>query len=114
MLGSGKTRAVRVFVTAGWPRNRDAAHCRWCAAAPFRWRRHQLPPCPAGQVRCPEQRPRVRPADSLRPVRSGGAVASYPRDMAARWHQATRSLVSWPVAVAVTGGQASTSAAGSP
>jgi hypothetical protein len=114
MLGSGKTRAVRVLVTARWPRNRDAALCRCCAAAPVRWRCHQLPACPAWQVRCPEQRPRVRPADGLRPVRSSGALASCPRDMAAFWPQATRSRVSSPAAVAVTGGQVRTSAAGSP
>jgi hypothetical protein len=114
MLGSGKTRAVRVCATAGWPRNRDAARCRCCAAAPARWRCHQRPACPAWQVRCPGQRPRVQPADGLRPVRSRKAVASCPRDMAARWHQVTRSLVSSPAAVAVTGGQLRTSAAGRP
>jgi hypothetical protein len=52
MLGSGKTRAVRVLVTASWPRNRDPAVCCCCAAMTAFWPQvtRSLLPSPAAAV----------------------------------------------------------------
>jgi hypothetical protein len=89
MLESGKTRAVRAFVTASSPRRPDAQFCRRIAG----------------------QWPRARPVAGLRPVPVGGAVALYPPDMAVFLPAVTRRLASSSAAVAEDGSQAITPAA---
>ena len=61
---------------------------------------HQLAAGPAWQVRRPGH------------VRTGGAAAIYPRDMAAFWHAVMRRSASSSAAVAEDGSQISTPAAG--
>jgi hypothetical protein len=73
---------------------------------------HQLAAGPAWQVRRPGQRPRARPVAGLGPVRAGGAVALYPRGMAAFWHAVMRRPASSSAAVAEDGSLLITSAAG--
>jgi hypothetical protein len=146
MLGSGKTRAVRAFVTASSPRSQDANLYRSYAAALYREalltrgepalaehavrdvivdecalaaisehgendaryrltesvlrRCHQLAAGPAWQVRRPGH------------VRTGGAAAIHPRDMAAFLHAVMRRPASSSAAVAEDGSQVRTPAAG--
>jgi hypothetical protein len=95
MLESGKTRAVRAFVTASSPRRPDAH-----LSHPSRLCRRN-----AGQ------RPLARPVAGLGPVPVGGAVALYPPDMAVFLPAVTRRLASSSAAVAEDRSQASKPAA---
>jgi hypothetical protein len=142
MLGSSKTSAVRAFVTAGSTRSRDADLYRRYAAGLYRQALlTRGDPALAEHVVCDVivneralarmpargeddaryrlslraraiRRPRVRPVGGLRYVRAGGAVASYPRDMAALWHAVMRRLASSSAAVAEDGSQERRPAAG--
>ena len=135
MLGSGKTGAVRAFVTASPARSRDADLYRHYAAGLYRQALlTRRDPVLAEHVTCdvivneralarmPERgeddaryrpsawfrafrRPRVRLAGGLGSVRAGGAAAIRPRDMAALLYAVMRRPASSSAAVADDGSQ---------
>jgi hypothetical protein len=129
MLGSGKTGAVRAFVTASSARRRDAGIYRRYAAGLYRQAlltrgdralaEHVV--CDvivneAALARIPERgedaaRDRLTESVLRRCQRlAAGAVAIYPRDMAALWHAVMSRLVSSSPAGAEDGSQVRTPA----
>jgi hypothetical protein len=131
MLGPGKTRAVRALVTASPARSRDADIYRRYAVGLYRQALlTRGDPALAEHVVCDvivnecalaripergEDDARYRLTESVprrRQQLAGGAVASYPRDMAALWHAVMRRLTSSSAAVAERGSQVSRPAAG--
>jgi hypothetical protein len=132
MLGSGKTGAVRALVTASSARSRDADLYRGYAAGLYRQAllTRGDPAVPehavcdvivneAALARIPERgedHARYRLTESVfRRCQqlAAGAVASYPRDMAALWPAVMRRRASSSAAVAEDGSQERTPAAGS-
>jgi len=131
MLGSGKTGAVRAFVMGSSARSRDADLYRRYAAGLYRQALlTRGDPALADRVVCDvivnecalarisergEDDARYRLTESVprrRQQLAGGAVASYPRDMAALLHAVMRRLTSSSAAVAEGGSQVRRPAAG--
>jgi len=131
MLGSGKTGAVRAFVTASSARSRDADLYRRYAAGLYRQALlTRGDPAVPDHVVCDvivneaalarisergEDDARHRLTESvLRRCQqlAAGAVAICPRDMAALLHAVMRRLASSSAAVAEDGSQVRTPAAG--
>ena len=127
MLGSGKTGAVRAFVTASPAQGRDADLYRRYAAGVYRQAlltrgdravaEHLACDVIVNEgalARIPERGEddaRYRPTESvLRRCQqlARGAVAIYPRDMAAILHAVMHRLASSPATVAEDGGQVRT------
>jgi len=131
MLGSGKTCAVRAFVTASSARRRDADLYRRWAAGLYRQAlltrgdpalaEHLVRDVTVNEAALArilergEDDARHRLTESvLRRCQqlAAGAVAIYPRDMAALLHAAMRRLASSSAAVAEDDSQVRTPAAG--
>ena len=131
MLGSGKTGAVRALATASSARSRDADIYRRYAVGLYRQALlTRGDPALADHVVCDvivneralaripergEDDARYRLTESVlrrRQQLAGGAVASYPRDMAALLHAVMRRLTSSSATVAEGGSQVRRPAAG--
>ena len=131
MPGSGKTAAVRAFVTASSVRSQDADLYRRYAAVLYRQALlTRGDPASAERVVCDvivnaaalaripergEDDPRYRRTESVRrrcQQLAAGAAAIYPRDVAALLHAVMRRLASSSAAVAEEGSQVRTPAAG--
>jgi hypothetical protein len=131
VLGSGKTCAVRAFVAARSARSRDAdLYHRYAAGLCWQALLTRGDPALAEHVVCDvivneaalariqerdEDDARHRLTESvLRRCQqlAAGAVAIYPRDMAALWHAAMRRPASSSAAVAEDGSQERRPAAG--
>ena len=131
MLGSGKTGAVRAFVTASSARSRDADLYHRYAATLYRQALlTRDDPALAEHVVCDvlvneaalaripergEDDARYRRTESVFrrcQQRAAGAMAIYPRDMAALLHAVMRRLAASSAAVAEEGRQVRTPAAG--
>jgi hypothetical protein len=131
MLGSGKTGAVRVLVTASTARSQDAGLYRCYAAVLYRQALlTRGDPASAERVACDvivneaalaripergEDDARYRlPESVLRRCQqlTAGAAAIHPRDIAALWHAVMRRLASTPASVGEEGSRVRTPAAG--
>ena len=110
MLGSSKTGAVRVFVTAGSTRNRDADLYRRYAAGLYRQALlTRGDPALAEHVVCDVF---VNERALARMPARGEDGARYRRDMGTLWHTVMRRLASSSAAVTEDGSQVRRPAAG--